>query len=507
MVMIRYIGLILFVAVWVSPKGFCQDEVPRFDHYVLKSEFHFKELIDQDLNGDGLVDLVVTGVSGFYPDYDRSLFIFFQGTDGSFGESADQSIPIDGGAAVVDTGDVLGAPGAELLLMDSKGVRAASLEGDRYGAFQRIITADCFTAVSDPFQIPVLDFARDWDGDKDDEILVQGFQTAGLYQGTEAGPREIRLGVKARVSPTYLPGFVIESKYLLPEYVSLDFNGDGIIDLVAYYDDNILAFFQRDGGKFPESPDARIPLSLWDEKTRRQRERRPIAFGIAPDFYLMGDELNAKPGADFIALTLTGGIIGLTSKLCVYFGDHPGFKSGQPAQIITIKNAGAGPYLADLDGDGIKELFVNYMSMSVGAAAKTVLSGKAEVISECYKLGPSGRYPDRPTFAYHSAVKADFKTITIEGTLPVLEGDFNGDGLMDFLQGMSKEEMVVILQNQDRFDHDPDLRLRVPSPLQLMKNPRICDFNKDGLDDFAVVYPIVEDHAQEVHVLINRGGW
>ncbi len=502
-------GSVFILVLFISAAGVFGQESsgPRFDHYILKSDFNLKELIDSDLDGDGRVDLVAMGVAGKYPDYRRSLFVFFQRDDGSFPVSADQSIPVSGSATLVDTGDVLAGAGAELLLIDADGVMAASLSGRKYGEFRRIVSASCFTAVPDPYQLPVFDFARDWDGDGKDEVMVPGFDRCLIYQSPDSSPQKISLGVKAKVSPTYLPVFIIEAKYLLPEMVPLDFNGDARPDIVAYYDDQILVFLQREGGVFPSSPDDRVRLSLWDEKTRIARERRPIAFGLAPDFYLMGDELNGKGGADFISLTLTGGIIGLTSRLNVYFSDDPGFRGGKASQVITIKNAGAGPYLADLDGDGVKELFLNYMSMSVGAAAKTVLSGKAEVISECYKLGPDGRYPDKPTFTYQSAVAADFKTITIEGTLPIMDGDFNNDGKMDFLQGMSRNEMVIILQGEDRFDHAPALRLAVPSPLQLLKNPRIGDFNSDGLDDFAVVYPVVEAHSREVHVLVNRGGW
>ena len=35
----------------------------------------------------------------------------------------------------------------------------------------------------------------------------------------------------------------------------------------------------------------------------------------------------------------------------------------------------------------------------------------------------------------------------------------------------------------------------------------VGDLNGDGQDDFAVVYPVIESHSKEVHVLVNRGGW
>ena len=480
---------------------------PRFDHYVLKGEGQFKELISRDLDADGRADLLATHAAGSYPRYRRSLYLFFQRPDGSFAATADQVIALDKDAALVDVGDVLPDPGLEILLLGPEGVAALTLAERRYSEPKPLVRRSSFAAAADPLAVPVYDFARDWDGDGQDEILVPGFKSFALFQTPEGPAQELRIGARPGILPTYRPGTAIEAKFTLWDVQPGDFDGDGKADIIAFQNDSILVFKQVEAGRFSGSADPRIELNLWDERARQEREIRPLTQALAPDYYLLADDFNADGKADFLTLTLTGGFIGLVSDTRLYFGGDPRLLQGKPSQSIVLKDAGAGPWLADLEGDGKKELLLTYAAMSVGNAAKAVLSGKADAVSECYRLGPDGRFAEKAVWVYKSSVKMDLKTVTLEGTLPVFQGDFNGDGAVDVFQGVSREESAIVLSQSGRYDHPPAAIIPCPVSLQVVGNPRLQDLDGDKKADLAVVFPRERIHGNEIHVFMNRGGW
>ena len=474
---------------------------------MLKGLCQFKEVITQDLDADGRSDILATCVSGAYPTYKRSLALFRQRPNGSFPEAPDQMIPLDRQAALVDVADVLPDPGKEILLLGPDGVRVLTLSQGRYGEPKPLISHPTFVALSDPRLIPVWDFARDWDGDGQDEILLPGFNSLSLYQSPAGPPQELRLPVRPTIVPTYRPGTLIEAKYTLWDIQPLDFDGDGKADLIAVQDDQIFVFKQLDTGKFAADPDPRITLNLWPEKVRQEREIRPLTQALAPDYYVMMGDFDHNGKADFLTLTLTGGLIGLVSETRLYFGGDPNLLRGQPSQTIVLKDAGAGPYFADLDHDGKQELLLSYAAVTVSNAARTVLSGRGDVLSQGFHLGPDGRYPEKPSFVFKSTLKMNLRTVTQEGTLPLFQGDFNSDGKIDIFQGVSKEEAVIVLQRDGSFDHPPDLKIPCPISIQQQDNPRLQDLDGDKLSDIVGVYPREPEHAEEIHVFMNRGGW
>lgn len=505
-VLIRFFVMVIFLSAAFGIPASSSAEA-SMDHFVVHQKGRFYELKAADLNQDGLKDIYAGLTEGAYPNFKRSLVVLFQKEGGKFNSQPDQIISLDPRAAVADAADVLPSPGMEILVLDDRGVSASALTGNLYGPMTRIVERPTLASVADPQVTPLWDFARDFDGDGKDEILILGTSNAALYNDPNGPPQTLSIAPVSRVRTTNLPGTAVESKITVPELNPLDFNGDGLTDIVAFVEDNISVFLQKANGDFPENPDHFISLNVWPEKVRMDREVHSITFGLAPDFYLLAGDYDGDRKADFMAMTLTGGIIGLTSKARLYFGRDKNLLEGKPSQVIELENAGAGPFFTDFDRDGKMEFVLTYMSMGVSSAAKIVIGGKAEVISKCYRLSPDGLYPEKPTFIYKSTPKADFKTITIEGTLPILGGDFNGDKKLDILQGFSKDSLSIILNQQGGFEQDPALTLPVPSPRQLNLNPLIVDLNADGLDEFAVVYPQLHEHSGELHIVINRGGW
>jgi hypothetical protein len=480
---------------------------PRFDHYLLKGPCQFKEIITQDLDHDGRADVLATCVAGNFPNYKRSLALFRQRPNGSFAEAPDQMIALDRQAALVDVADVLPDPGQEILLLGPEGVRVLTQSQGQYSEPKPFISHPTFVALADPRLVPVWDFARDWDGDGQDEILLPGFNSLALYQSPSSPPQELHLPVRPTIMPTYRPGSLIEAKFTLWDIQPLDFDGDKKTDLIAVQDDQIFVFKQLEAGKFATEPDPRIVLNLWPEKIRQEREIRPLTQALAPDYYIMIGDYDHNGKADFLTLTLTGGFIGLVSETRIYFGGDPNLLRGQPSQKIVLKDAGAGPYLIDLDRDGKQELLLSYAAVTVANAARTVLSGHGDVLSQCYHLGPDGHYADQPGFVYKSTLKMNLRTVTQEGTLPIFQGDFNGDGKIDIFQGVSKEEAQIVLQRDGSFDHAPDLKFPCPISIQQQDNPRFQDLDGDHLADIAAVYPREPEHAEQIHVFMNRGGW
>ncbi|UCH85385.1 MAG: VCBS repeat-containing protein, partial [Candidatus Latescibacterota bacterium] len=86
----------------------------------------------EDLDGDGLKDILVVHRKGLEPHETRWVSIFWQDRSKGFATAPEQSWEIDLEAAVLDIGDVAGDPRKEICYLTNTGIHFYPINGGEY---------------------------------------------------------------------------------------------------------------------------------------------------------------------------------------------------------------------------------------------------------------------------------------------------------------------------------------------------------------------------------------
>ena len=102
-VLTALIGTLAIVV--TSVVGASADDDPAFKLSTLRVADKLLDGLSEDLDGDGLKDILITHRKGLTPNETRWVSIFFQTKDGGFSAAADQSWELEPNAVIVDVGD------------------------------------------------------------------------------------------------------------------------------------------------------------------------------------------------------------------------------------------------------------------------------------------------------------------------------------------------------------------------------------------------------------------
>jgi hypothetical protein len=192
----------------------------------------------------------------------------------------------------------------------------------------------------------------------------------------------------------------------------------------------------------------------------------------------------------------------LKSQTFIYYGDTGSLQKNKWDQAIVVEQAGSFPLLRDLDGDGSLDLIIPYVSIDILSIAKMILTTSLDVRFRMYVLGNKKRYPDLPTAEESTSIKINFRELTVEGGVPNVDGDFDGDGRNDVVVGRNVKELQVLAgTGLGSFSQQPLAIIPVPAPLF----PQVADLNADGLADIAISYIPFTDNDHQVYVFLNNG--
>ena len=148
------------------------DEDRPFSISTLSVADKLLHILTQDLDGDGLKDILAVHRKGLEPEETRWLSIFWQKEDGGFSTAADQSWEIDTLAVIIDTGDLTGDSKKEICFLTPGAVMYYGLSGEDFDIEPRkLFDSKGLTVFPSKRSIPVVDFVKDWNDDETDEIF------------------------------------------------------------------------------------------------------------------------------------------------------------------------------------------------------------------------------------------------------------------------------------------------------------------------------------------------
>jgi hypothetical protein len=452
-----------------------------------------KETVRGDLDGDGRTDLVAACAERRNQTFHKTYHVFLQKKDG-FGTAADYVVPIPHGAAAVTTAHVWGSPADDLVWVDREGIWALSGFGEsRPPRPVRIFKARTFFRFASPSRLVRLDIARDLDGDGKTDLLVPQKMGYLVAFATAPGKWErvcaVRLGGKSKLLKHTNPIFetdYVALKRTLPVLVPADFNGDGLLDLLALEKPSLKVFLQHRTRGFPVDPSVDARLGFLE------RKESDAEMDLFESKLLRIHDINRDGRADLI-YTTTHGKIGIFSSIktsyALFLGREDAFYPELPDRLINVPGVALLPEFTDYDADGDADLLVASVRTDLFQGVKAVVVKEVSVSNFLFLCGTDGLWAREPAFEE----EVSFATSMIDkGELApraLFRGDFNGDGFRDKLE-VAEDGALAIYPGKPRegaygFASDPARRI----PTEVSADFEVDDMNADRVSDILFYHP------------------
>jgi hypothetical protein len=480
------------------------DDEPAFAVYKLSVPDYLQHHWIEDLDNDGLKDILVIHRKGLPPDETRWVSLFWQGADGSFSTAADQSWEIDHDAIVMDIGDVVGDSKKEICYLTANDFRYHELTAGRYSQNpDTLFAASGLAMFPSKNNVPLINFVRDWNNTGRDDVAVFAFEGLDFYTAAADG----------RFSPAYTVAIDLETRmtsgyggerdektmglyarYNFPDLTLADFSGDGISDLITVTDDRVNVYLSGNDG-YSRKADFEF---FFDVLT--QQEKIEEFADVSTDVL----DLDGNGFADAIVSKQTAkGLTNFRGVVNIYWGGPNGYAKTPDQVIISEGTAGPGAVFWDVNGDGRKDLVMPSIKFSIAAIIRILITRNIRVYFNIYLLGEDGRFSDRPDFTKEIKFKIDFSGESDEQAAD-LEGDYNGDKRSDFVFATEENELSVFLgvDEKDRlFSKKAVTKVKADAYGDLTSH----DLNGDGYSDMVIYYPQSKERKGTLEVLVNLG--
>ncbi|MFH1263590.1 MAG: VCBS repeat-containing protein [Pseudomonadota bacterium] len=214
-------------------------------------------------------------------------------------------------------------------------------------------------------------------------------------------------------------------------------------------------------------------------------------------------DLNNDGRTDFVVTKFQGETTSLRADTEVFMTGSDGKIPEKGVHLAPRGNRAAGALPIDLDRSGKKTLVVASSTFNAWAVVKALIQRTTDVNFAFYSLHPDGYHLDKPDYEREISFRFDLFDLFIDGMLPTLEGDFNGDGYPDALYARDRKGITVLLQNpkaKEPFPSVPSAVYEVP----VSRLWRVGDLDGDGKSDI-VLYDRRSAGNRKVTVLMNAG--
>ncbi len=375
--------------------------------------------------------------------------------------------------------------------------------------------------------IPVIDIARDLNGNGLDDLLIP--DTQGFWISTQAvdgtfaepirfGPPEPYLGTVG-LAETRTYGAMGINATTIPWYLSrvhqADYDRDGYRDLVFWNEDHFDVYFQNEHRQFNPvaqafTTDAPFDVDGTYALTFVYNDESTLGFilGIRKKTQLTMlhalRDMNGDGIADLITLSLEGrSLINHRGTYQVHFGSAtPGGTAFARKASAAIKPGGrAGALQAsgyssllvqDFNGDGQTDVLFKDVAIGLFGMVRAMAGKSVALDLEFYRMEDGG-YARQPTAKHKIRPRLYPKGAGVFFP-PVLIGDLHGDGRMDLVVGKGREELHIYAGIDA-----PDAFARVPQTLSIAlpddeRDTQLVDLNKDAKQDILIYNRFTTPH-------------
>ena len=484
------------------------EDTEAFDVYKLNVAGKLLQHWVEDLNHDGLKDIFVVHRKGLQPDETRWVSVFWQTPESGFATAADQSWEMDAEAAVLDIGDVSGDYQKEICYMTSSSVRYYPIGETAYETESvHLLDAQGLAVYPSMRHLPMINFVRDWNGDGQDEVAIASFEGLSIYSRGEDGvfsPLEkVVVKIETRLSRVESNGrhgstVGLDATYTFPTLQLIDYNNDGLPDLIATSGDRVYVYLQQPDGTYTSTPSTE---RLFDVLTQKEK------IEAYAEIETLIEDLNQDGYADAVISKQTvKGLTSFRSVVSIYWGGPDGYPEEPDQMIISEGTASAGARFLDVNGDSRKDLVLPSIKFSITAIIRILMTRSIKVYFNIFLLNEDDRLSERPDYTKEVKFKIDLSGESDDQALD-LEGDYNGDKRTDFVFATGKEELSVYLGEGSGgnrlFTKKPLAKVSADAYGELSSH----DLNDDGFYDMLIYYPENKKLKGTLQVLINRGSW
>jgi len=463
-----------------------------------------------DFNDDGLQDILIVAGTSF--------MVFFQKEGPGFSEYPDQTLEFTEEIRVVDIGEVDPTKGKEIIYMGRNGAFYYKQRNGRFLPDPNPLVMEAIFFLGRRFGCYIVDFAKDLNSDGLDDLLIPTKEGIVLYWQsfpvgfTRYGPLPIQRTVYASVSAFLWPSSLTEKTQemrglcLSPEIHEekdlwlQDINNDGLLDILL--PDTSGNEKDSEPHIFLQTPDGRFMCTTGQDAGIYGK-------ALAEEGEIFFSDINANGVMDKVSVRMrdplqNSSLMVPTIQMAIFLNrDQKGFVNAPDHVFRSVYLSNLVP-IVDIDKNKTQDVFTIYADLRVSSKESIIQSLTRKAVSfvlRCYLFDDQKQgYPYSSDVAHNFVVKYGDSTNIASVIFFDLSGDFDGNGIRDFVYREKADILSVLLmeKREEKLSIFDEIRIRIPDNTAHIK---VMQLNGDNRSDLV----LLDQTGTKLSIFINQG--